>query len=123
MSLNDGSRILPAHIEDTVQTISKPHARHCRQATPLQRTIEQMTARAARPKFVAIVTVLMLGWAALNEIMLLLASLHFNKPPFATLQWLIGVAALYMTMLILMTQRREDELTAHGEQLTLELAI
>lgn len=79
MSLNDGSRILPAHIEDTVQAIAKLHAEHYRQVTPLQRTIEQMTARAGRPRFVAIVTVLMLGWVALNEIMLLSASLHLTS--------------------------------------------
>jgi len=35
----------------------------------------------------------------------------------------VALTALYMTVLILTTQRREDEFAAHREQLTLELAI
>jgi uncharacterized membrane protein len=39
------------------------------------------------------------------------------------MQGLVSLAALYMTVLILATQRRENELTSHHEHLTLELAI
>jgi uncharacterized membrane protein len=39
------------------------------------------------------------------------------------MQGAIGLSALYMTMLILITQRREDELAGHRDQLTLELGI
>jgi uncharacterized membrane protein len=39
------------------------------------------------------------------------------------MQGAIGLSALYMTTLILITQRREDELAGHREQLTLELGI
>jgi uncharacterized membrane protein len=35
----------------------------------------------------------------------------------------VGFLALYVTILILTTQRREDELASYREQLTLELAI
>ena len=44
-------------------------------------------------------------------------------PPFAWLQGALGLLALYITTLILTTQRREDELASYREQLTLELAI
>lgn len=47
----------------------------------------------------------------------------FDEPPFAWLEGLVSLAALYMTVLILSTQRRDDELASHREQLTLELAI
>ena len=39
------------------------------------------------------------------------------------MQGVVSLAALYMTVLILTTQRRENELASHHEQLTLELAI
>lgn len=123
MSLNEQPPILPAHIEDTVQAIARLHTEHYRRATPLQRTIDRLTASAGRPRFVAIVTVAVVGWVALNELMLLFGVPPLDKPPFFSMQGVIGLAALYMTMLILTTQRREDELTAHREQLTLELAI
>jgi len=42
---------------------------------------------------------------------------------FAWLGGMVSLTALYMTTLILSTQRREDQLVGHREQLTLELAI
>jgi uncharacterized membrane protein len=39
------------------------------------------------------------------------------------MQGAVSLAALYMTVLILGTQRRENELASHHEHLTLELAI
>ncbi|MGI4764870.1 MAG: DUF1003 domain-containing protein [Janthinobacterium lividum] len=47
----------------------------------------------------------------------------WDELPFAWMQGATGVAALYMTILILVTQRREDQLASHREQLTLELGI
>lgn len=119
----DLTPILPAHIEETVQSIARLHAEHYRRATPLQRTIDRLTASAGRPSFVAIVTILVVGWLGLNVILPMLSLKPIDKPPFASLQGVIGLAALYMTMLILTTQRHDDELASHREQLTLELAI
>ena len=47
----------------------------------------------------------------------------FDRPPFAWLELLISLTALYIAILILSTQRRDDELASLREQLTLELAI
>lgn len=41
--------ILPAHIEDPVQSIARLHAEHYQQATRLQQTVDRMTALAGRP--------------------------------------------------------------------------
>jgi uncharacterized membrane protein len=46
-----------------------------------------------------------------------------DPPPFVWLQGAITTGALYVAALILTTQRRQDELSGHREQLTLELAI
>jgi len=59
--------ILPAHIENTVQAIARLHAAHRARATPLQRLVERATARAGRPAFVALLTVLVVAWMALNS--------------------------------------------------------
>ena len=44
-------------------------------------------------------------------------------PPFSWLEGTVSLASLYIVVLILATQRREDQLTQRREQLTLELAI
>jgi len=54
---------------------------------------------------------------------LLLGHRAWDEPPFAWLQGITGLAALYMTILIVSTQRHDDELAAYRERLMLELVI
>jgi uncharacterized membrane protein len=120
---NARTAILPAHIEATVEAIARLHAEHHKQATPFQRFTENLTARAGRSTFIAWLTVVVGGWIGLNLLLAALGREQFDAPPFAYLEGAVSLAALYMTVLILSTQRRDDELARHREQLTLELAI
>lgn len=117
------SRALPVHVETTVEAVARFHAAHEGEATPLQRLIERVTRRAGRPAFVAVLTLLVGGWIGLNLSLTALGSAPIDQPPFFWLQGAVAVAALYMTIFILTTQRREDELSALRDQLTLELSI
>lgn len=117
------TRILPAHIEDTVEAIAKVHADHHREAGTLQRLVERLTGWIGRPRFLAAMTVVILAWVALNLAMPVAGLKAWDEPPFAWLQGVIGVLALYVTVLILTTQRRDDQIAGYREQLTLELAI
>lgn len=114
---------LPAHIEETVHAIASLHAAHEQDASPLQRIVERATRRAGRPAFVALLTVVVVAWVALNLGLVGLGRAPIDEPPFFWLQGAVALTALYMTILILTTQRREDELAGLREQLTLELAI
>ena len=121
--MNDPTRILPAHIEETIQAIARLQAAHQRRATPLQRAIERVTALIGRTTFVGGLTVVFLLWIGGN---MLAARLHFpvlDAPPFNWLQGAAGVLALYITVFILSTQRRENELSELRDQLNLELVI
>jgi uncharacterized membrane protein len=115
--------ILPPHIEATVAAIAKLHAEHHERATPFQRFTESLTARAGQPDFVAWLSLGVVGWILINLALMAIGSKPFDAPPFAWLEGVVSLAALYMTVLILSTQRRDDELATHREQLTLELAI
>ncbi len=115
--------ILPAHIEDTVQSIARLHAEHYQQATRLQRIVDRMTALMGRPSFVGLLTVAVLVWVLGNLGAAWAGWEPVDPPPFAWLGGVVSLTALYMTALILATQRREDQLAGHREQLTLELAI
>ena len=115
--------ILPAHIEETIQAIAKLHSDHRREAGPVQRVVERLTGWIGRPGFIAGMTIAILLWVAGNLISLLSGAPAWDEPPFAWLQGALGLLALYVTVLILTTQRREDQLAGYREQLTLELAI
>lgn len=114
---------LPEHIEQTVQAIGRLHAEHHRRATPLERIVDRMTAIVAHPSFLAVVTFMVLFWIAGNLALALFAGWSFDKGAFPWLQGAGELAAIYITALILMSQRRKDELAELREQLTLQLAI
>ena len=113
----------PTHIEHTVQAIARLRAEHVRGASPLQRTIERLTARAGSPGFAVVLTVLVVSWIGLNCLLLAFGKRPIDEPPFYWMQGAVALSALYMTVFILATQRRENELANRHEQLTLELAM
>ena len=119
----DATPILPAHIEETIRAIARLHADHDRRASPMERLVERLTALFAQPNFVGLLTLFVALWVAANLLWFNLGHPMFDPPPFTWLQGLLALAAVYMTGLILTTQRRADQLASHREQLTLELAI
>ena len=114
---------LPQHVEATVRAIAELHAEHHKRATQWQRYVELATARAGRPSFLGVLTLVLAAWILLNVGLIAEGREALDPPPFSWLQGAVAVAALYMTILILTTQRREDQLAERREQLTLELAI
>ena len=116
-------RILPPHIEETVRAIADLHADHHRQATPLQRLVDRLTALVGQPRFILALTMASVLWIVANLLAPSLSVPAPDPPPFAWLATATALAALYVTALILSTQRRENALAQLREQLTLELAI
>ena len=115
--------ILPAHIEETIRSIARLHADHFQQATSLQRLVDRLTALVGQPRFIGALTIAVSGWIAGNLAAPRLRLHAPDPPPFNWLIAAVSLTALYMTALILSTQRRENALAEHREQLTLELAI
>lgn len=115
--------ILPAHIESTVQAIAEVHLDHQRTATTVQRAVDRMTKFVGRPRFVGLMTMSFAAWIAVNVILQSTGHDAFDPAPFPWLEGIGTLLALYITVLILITQRRENELTEHRQQLTLELSI
>ena len=122
-TVNSERPILPAHIEDTVRSIAELHADHDRRASLYQRTIERLIEQLGRPAAVAAIALGMLLWVGVNESLLYTRRTPFDPEPFSYLQGLITAGALFMTVLILTSQRHENRLAEHRAQLTLELAM
>ena len=119
----DQPEALPPHIEQTVKAIARLHAAHQRRATPLERLVDRMTSVVARPAFIGAITVVVLAWIGLNLAVLRIAGWRLDPAGFPHLLGVGELVAIYITALILMSQRRKDELSELREQLNLEPAI
>ena len=115
--------ILPDHIEESIRSIAQFHADYHENATALQRAVDRMTARLSRPRFIGVITVIVISWISLNLLTAALGGHPIDPPPFPWLEGAVSLVSLYMVVLILATQRREDQLTQRRELLMLELAI
>ncbi len=118
----DATPILPAHMSDTISAIAKLHADHERAASPIQRLIEKTTDWLGKPRFLGQFTIFVAGWLGIVGLQMKFYGRSFDPPPFNLLQGILTVLAVYITALILSTQRRAGQLASHREQLTLELA-
>jgi uncharacterized membrane protein len=105
------------------QATARLRAEHHEATTALQRTVDRLTHLVGLPGFVAVLTVAILAWMGANIVAGMLGVHRADPPPFVWLQGAISTCALYVAALILTTQRRQDQLASHREQLTLELAI
>ncbi|HLZ83903.1 MAG TPA: DUF1003 domain-containing protein [Caulobacteraceae bacterium] len=114
---------LPPHIEQTVQTIARLHAAHHRRATTLEKLVDRVTTLFAHPWFIATVALAAGVWIV-GDVVLRRAFGHgLDRPGFPWLQLAGELLAICITSLVLMSQRRKDELSELREQLTLELVI
>ena len=119
----DGTPILPAHIEETVKAIGRVQAQHENEATPLERLMEQLTAAIGRPAFLVWLALAVAAWTLGNALSPRFGYAPIDPPPFSWLQGAISLSALSVTVIILTSQRRADKLAGLRAQLTLELAI
>jgi len=110
---------LPPHVEEAVQAIARLHAEHHREASSVERFIDNMTAAVGSPAFLGLFPGFVVAWIAANT----LGLASFDPPPFGWLVGLLGLIAVLMGALILTSQRRADRLAARRDQLNLELTI
>lgn len=113
----------PDHIEETIRATVGLYADHRRGATRIQLVVERMVDLLGRSGFLGLLIVAVLCWIGGNLLALAFGHTPIDPPPFSWLELVVSLMALCITALILMTQRRDDQLAEHREQMTLELAI
>jgi uncharacterized membrane protein len=113
----------PDHVEQTIEAVAELQREHHRRATPSQKAVVQLTALVGRPRFILALTTALVFWVGLNAAGRLAGYAVPDPPPFNYLQAAAGVASVYVALLILITQRHENQLAEAGDQLALELAI
>lgn len=110
-------------VEETVQRLAELHEEHAREITPLQRRVIRITTTLGRTPALLTGLAIVLAWLAFNAAAPALHLTPFDPYPFALLELATTVFALFTTLLILATQRREEEFSRRREQFTLQLAV
>ena len=114
---------VPEHIEETIRATVKVYADHHRAATRVQLVVARMVDLLGRPGCIGLLIAPVLCWIGGNLLAFAFGYTPIDPPPFSWLELVVSLMALCITALILTTQRRDDQLAEHREQMTLELAI
>jgi uncharacterized membrane protein len=113
----------PVHVDEAVRSVTQLHSEHHGRATTPQRAVNRTTSLMGRPWFIALVGFSVALWIAANLIAGRLGMETIDPPQFQWLEIAATLFSLFVVMLVLVAQKHEDELNAHRDTLTLELAI
>ena len=119
--MNDSPSAEP--VEDTVQRLADLHREQEAATTGSQKLANRVTGILGRPGFVAGVLALILLWIIGNAVAVRLGARPLDIFPFPDLALTATVAAFVLALIILSTQRHEDELATKRAQLTLQIAL
>ena len=110
-------------INENIDAVVALHALAEGQVNTHQRTVEALTAWLGRPKFFYGILVGVGLWLAVNCLLPLLHRERWDDPPFFWMQGAVGLGALLMTTVILITQNRQGKLAERREQLDLQMSL
>ncbi len=88
-----------------------------------QRLIERITRQVGRPGFFYGVLAFVGAWVGLNVGGRPLGLAPWDKPPFYWLQGVVGLGALLVTIIVLITQNRQGRLAERRAQLDLQINL
>ena len=111
------------HLEETVQQLAALYEEHDRNVSPVQRLANRATAALGRPLALTVIVALVLAWVIGNYVARWLGSPAFEEFPFPDLEFVATVVGLVVALLILSTQRHEEQLAERRERLTLQIAL
>jgi len=98
-------------------------ADHHQETGALQHMVDRLTAAVARPWFVTLLPASLFTWIGVEIFGARLGIGTLGAAPFNGLQTLLAVIGVCISALILSSQRRQDQLAGHRDQLSLELLI
>jgi uncharacterized membrane protein len=114
---------LPTDVRKTAQAIAELHAAHYAQSTTSERWVGQTVHYVSRPWFLGVVTIGVALWIFANPIGVWFGYPAFDPAPYALLQGVLTLLAVYVSLGILAAQRRAGVLADLRAQVTLEHSI
>jgi uncharacterized membrane protein len=109
--------------EENLETMAALRARADESASWHQRRLERVTGQLGQPRSFYLIAAFAAGWCAVNLIAPYFGVRPFDRPPFAWLQGIVGLGALLMTSVILITQNRRSSHAEQRAQLHLQVNI
>ncbi len=103
--------------------IAAIHARAEQRVDKHQRAIETLTGTLGRPAFLYAVLGVVLAWIVGNLAAGRFARHVWDPPPFPWLQGVVGLSALLMTIVVLITQNRMGKMAERRAQLDLQMSL
>jgi uncharacterized membrane protein len=100
-------------LNENVDTLASLRDRANQEVSHHQRRIEILTAQLGRPRSFYLILAVAAAWTGFNALAPRFGVRPFDPPPFVWLQGLVGLGALLMATIILITQNRQ---TRHAEQ-------
>ena len=113
----------PTSVDDSVEHLACLHDEHERATTRTQRFADRVTSALGRPAALAIIVLAIIGWMCGNFVARRFGVTALEEFPFPDLAFIATIAALIIALLILTTQRHQDQLAERRAQLTLQIAI
>jgi len=110
-------------INQNIDAVVAMHNIAEQQVDPHQRKVESLTAWLGRPQFFYGILVGVSLWMLVNSLSPLFGQSTRDAPPFFWLQGAVGLGALLMTTVILITQNRQGKLAERREQLDLQMSL
>lgn len=110
-------------IGENIETIADMHKHAELRVNPHQRTIEKVTAFLGRPRFFYIILISVTLWILVNALLPKFGIPNFDPPPFYWLQAILSVGTIFITTVILITQKRLDRETERRIQLDLHIGL
>ena len=111
-----------AHVEETVDQLGALYEAHRLRTSPIQRVANRLTAMLGRPTSLVVAAGLVVAWIVGNYVASLFGTAALERFPFPELSLVATIAAVLVALLILTTQRHQDDLAERRARLTLHIA-
>lgn len=109
--------------EATVEQLARLYDRHDQRTTPVQRMANRFTFALGQPASLVIIFGIAIAWIIGNYVARAMGSTALEEFPFPDLGFMATISALLVALLILTTQRHDEELAESRAQLTLHIAM
>ena len=109
-------------IDLAVETLAEMHAENQRAVPSAQLGIERLTDTLGKPWFAWAALVFIVAWIGINAAFGT-GSHAIDHPQFPWLELIVSLASLLMTILILITQNRQDAVSHRRAEITLQMSL
>lgn len=109
--------------EATVDQLAKLYDRHDQRTTRVQRLANRITSALGKPMSLVVIFGVAIAWIIGNYVARATGSTALEEFPFPDLGFIATIGALLVALLILTTQRHDEELAESRAQLALHIAM